>query len=250
MGLSPPNSPTQGPTDITEIPDIFGSDEGDQQQQDELLNEITGNALANIDKFDDLKRNTLKLSLLKKAFNKKDERILNFLSYRWAVEVDDEFCHQVGAGKVMMDTNETMLDYHLTVANCLGFSALLPNAVTSIRFSFEMDLKKHYREFKGKHGMVGFDTRGRMLYVGKCMNEDVFLAMAPKSVVTGETEACHAGHSSGSTQMSRRHLRMVTLMLLNFLPQVRHRSFQVHGNIYDHEIDKGDINWRGISSAM
>ena len=60
-----------------------------------------------------------------------------------------------------------MIDYHLTVTNLVRFLSILPNAESSHTFEFEMDLKKLYRDFKGKHAMLGFDPTGRMLYVGR-----------------------------------------------------------------------------------
>ena len=239
-----------GPTDATEIPEAFTNDEDAPPQQEEVLKQMMGTGLADIDQFDELVRKPVKLSQLKKAYEQREERTLNMLDRRWGVQIDESLCLRPGTGTVMMYTDATNLDYHLTVANSIGLSALLPNTRTSIQFTFEMDLKKPYREFKGKHGMVGFDTRGRMLYIGKCMSEDVFLAMAPRSFISSKGEACDAGYSTGISQMSRRHSRMVTLMLLHFLTMIEHRSFCVTGDIYNHELDKGEIGWAATSSAM
>ena len=244
--------PSKGPTDATEIPDAFASDSpiNQETQQDEVLNEIIGTVPVKTDSFADMKRGILKLSEMKKLYNRSSKHAIDKLSQRWRIEIDDDMRLRVGTGKVLMDTDETMLDYTLIVAKCMGLVALIPNMVTANQFIFEMDLKKPYREFKGKHGLVGFDTKGRMLYIGKCMNEDVFLAMAPRSFVANEQEPRPAGYSSGSSRMSTRHSRMVTLMLLHFLPKTRHRSFAVNGDIYKHDIDKGEIGWGGICAAM
>ena len=77
----------------------------------------------------------------------------------------------------MMYTSKLMIDYHLTVTNSVRLLSILPKAESSHTFEFEMDLKKLYRDFKGKHAMLGFDPTGRMLYVGRCKNEDIYLAM-------------------------------------------------------------------------
>jgi hypothetical protein len=65
----------------------------------------------------------------------------------------------------MINTDESMIDYHLTVANQIGFSPLLPNVPSEQRFCFELDLKKPYLGFKGKHVMLGFDPAGLMLFI-------------------------------------------------------------------------------------
>ena len=50
----------------------------------------------------------------------------------------------------MMYTSKLMIDYHLTVTNSVGFLSILLNAESSHTFEFEMDLKKLYRDFKGR----------------------------------------------------------------------------------------------------
>ena len=40
-----------------------------------------------------------------------------------------------------------MLDYQLTVVNCMGLATLLSNAVNAHWYFFNMDLKKLYKEF-------------------------------------------------------------------------------------------------------
>jgi len=248
--LGAEDTATSGPTDATEIPEGLMSEADDRPQQEEVLKQMKGTGLTHVDDFDRLERKTVKLSQLKKVYRQQNEHAVKMLHNRWRVEIDESLRLRVGTGTVMMYTNETKLDYHLMVANCIGLSALLPNTRASIQFTLEMDLKKPYREFKGKHGMVGFDTRGRMLYIGRCMNEDVFLAMAPRSFISCDGEACEAGHTTGSPRMSRRHSRMVTLMLLHFLTMIEHRSFFTTGDIYKHELDKGEIGWASVSSAM
>jgi hypothetical protein len=56
-----------------------------------------------------------------------------------------------------------MIDYHLTVANCIGLSTLLPNAQSTHRFAFDLNLKRPHISFEGKHTALGFDPAGSML---------------------------------------------------------------------------------------
>ncbi len=87
----------------------------------------------------------------------------------------------------------------------MGFSPLLSNGANAYTFSFKMDLKRLTHKFYRKHSMIGFDTKGSILYIGQAMNVDMYLAMAPNSFLTGFTSACPSGYSTGSLIISMRH---------------------------------------------
>ena len=128
--------------------------------------------------FNNTRLNRLRLSTLKAFYKKKDKKALNLLSTWHTVQIDDKFHVPLGAGQVVMNTDECVINYHLTISNCIGFSPLLPNTSSAHWFMFKMDLKRPYFSFKGKHAMLGFDPAGSMLFIGHCQNKDVFLVMA------------------------------------------------------------------------
>jgi len=66
----------------------------------------------------------------------------------------------------MMDMSSTMLDFRLTIAIEIGFLAILPNCANTHTFLFIIDLKKPNCEFYEKHSIIGFDTKGGILYIG------------------------------------------------------------------------------------
>jgi hypothetical protein len=67
-----------------------------------------------------------------------------------------------------MNIDKSMIDYHMTVANCIRLSPLLLNALSDYQFTFKMDLKRSNFTFKGKHATLGFDPAGCMLFIGQC----------------------------------------------------------------------------------
>jgi hypothetical protein len=143
-----------------------------------------------------------------------------------------------------------MIDYLLTVGNCMGFSPLLPNAVSYHRFSFDMDLNKAYISFKGKHAMLGFDPAGSMLFIGRCNNEDVFLAMAPNQFLRGHIRPSPPGHSSASPLMSKRHYRQIVMMLVHFLALLKERPYHNVRSVYELDLDSSDANFEEITETM
>jgi hypothetical protein len=242
-----------GPNDITKIPDDMAAEQGDTIRQAEVLECIIANTIqstANIDAFNKAKVKTLLLSKLEKLYQTESDEVLDLLSKRNTIQIDERFRLEIGAGTISMRTDNTKLDFHLTVANCIGLSAILPNRANSHRFTFDMDLKKPYRDFKGKHAMVGFDTQGKLLYIGRSMNEDVFLAMAPNDFISHQTEPSHPGHSTGSSVLSRKHYRQLIMMFAHFLAMIPNRAYSNVGNIYSQNLDEKDPNWSDITNIM
>ena len=251
---------SHGPHDIASIPDLLVTDLDDRVPQSEVMEKIIAASLpdfGSIDAFNDMGVRTLKLSELKRFFDDKDETVLNQLSHRHSIEIDDHFCLKPGGGHMSMATDKTTLGYHLTVANCIGFSTILPNVASSPHFVFELDMKKPYHGFKGKHAMVGFDTKGRMLYVGRTENEDVFLAMAPDTFLSNydnDDGLCAPGHSSGSPLMSTRHYRQVISMLAYFLGLMLDHGYDA-GNepvplTYSLDLEAAQVNWELFTNDL
>ncbi len=119
----------------------------------------------------------------------------------------------------------------------MGFSPLLPNSANAHTFSFKMDLKRPTHEFYGKHSMIGFDTKGSILYISQAINVDVYLAMAPNSFLTGFTPACSPRYSTGSSIMSTRHYRQIIMMLAHFLGKIPDRAYYTLDNPNDINLD-------------
>jgi len=221
--------------------------------QYEVLNHInasTVNDPAEIDAFNQKRVHNLRLSLLRRFYDTQDPNVLNYLQRRNRLIIDDDLLLNFGRGDILMNTKKTMLDYQLTVANCMGFSTLLPNAANAHWFFFDMDLKKPYREFRGKHAMVGFDTKGRMLYLGRSKNEDVYLAMAPNDFLVGHFMPCRAGYSTGSSTMSQVHYRQIVMMLAHFLADIPELAYLNIGDVYNQDLEDPKAAWSMVTNVM
>ncbi|KAH9018524.1 hypothetical protein EDB84DRAFT_1442390 [Lactarius hengduanensis] len=244
-----------GPADITEIPDQLVAEPDDCIMQSEVLENIIGTTLQDsdadsINRFNKKQVYPLNLSELKTLYERKDRRkALNLLLRRNTIKIDDHFCLEVGNGEIIMQTNRTMLDFHLTVANQIGLSTIIPKH-SNHHFVFDMDLKKPYRDFKGKYAMVGFDTKAKMLYIGKAMNEDIFLAMAPREFLSSNTGHSPPGHSTGPSLLSRRHYRQVVMMMAHFLQDIPDRSYSNIRNVYSQDLDAEDPKWVKVTNAL
>jgi hypothetical protein len=243
----------KNPTDIAIVPQALLVDEDDTPTlQSEVMKEIVGAEmeLPSRDAFYMMAPRDLKLSRLKEFYTKKDKNVLSLLSTRHNVVIDDDYTLKMGVGQILMETTSSMIDYHLTVGNCLGLSPLLPNTEVDPMFCFELDLKSPIREFKRKHAMLGFDPAGMMLYIGKCRGEDVYLAMAPNDFLVGQNETIRAGFSSGSPQMPRRHYRQTVMMLTHFLAQVRLLPYDNNESVYTLDLDSEVADFHALTDVL
>jgi hypothetical protein len=254
--MGPPPAPeSPHPAEVFQIPDDLVADPDDQVKQSEVLDQIIATTLddpANIDVFTEKRVFNLKLSQLRKLYENKDSSAMELLSYRHKVVIDDDYRVETGMGQVMINTDKTMLGCHLTVANCMGLSPLLPNAASMHSFSFEMNLKQPLRKFEWKHAMVGFDTKGRMLYIGHAMNEVVFLAMAPNGFLDDHYEACDPGYSTGSSLMATRHYRQVLMMIVHFLQRIPESAYFNLEDDYALDLDgpSEHCQWSEFTNAL
>jgi hypothetical protein len=226
--------------DISIVPEMLAAEADDGTTQSEVLREIVATSSghgSNLEKFLELKVHRLKLSKLKKFYEDKDRSVVTYLSRRNKITIDEDLRLKFNAGLIRMNTKTSMIDYQLTVGKEMGLSALLPNKEGDHRFCFGLDLQKPTKGFKGKHGMLGFDPAGRMLYIGTRDREDVFLAMAPRGFFRRGFATCAPGFATGSGTMSTRHYRQMVMMFAHMLAQLPQRSFLNTGSVYEQKLN-------------
>ncbi|KAH9028272.1 hypothetical protein EDB85DRAFT_2147990 [Lactarius pseudohatsudake] len=248
-----------GPVDISEVPEDMEVDAEEKMGQGEVLTEILANRLEDWgeeDPFNDKRAHKLKLSALQRQHlmeeNERKQKALRLLTVRNEIEIDADMTLPVGKGQVIMTTERTMLDYELTVGSKVGLGAVLPNARMAKHFMLELDLQQPLREFRGKRGMVGFDTKGKMLYIGRARNEDVFVAMAPNEFIRCEEEPCGAGHKTGRPQLSRRHYRQVVMMFAYFMAKIPELSFVTPDgrSVYELDLESARVKWNEVTNVL
>ncbi len=98
--------------------------------------------------------------------------------------------------------------------------------------------------------MIGFDTKGSMLYIGQAMNVDVYLAMAPNDFLTRLKPVCPSRYSTGSSIMTTRHYRQIVMMISHFLGKVSDRAYYTLGDPYDIDLDAASPNWSLFTNIM
>ena len=254
------NSDVTGPfdhmsslVDIAPVADVHLAELGDHVEQSRVLENIITSPLhdpANADPFTEKAVHKLRLSRLQRQYEEEDPAVIDVLSNRHKISIDKKYKLEFGTGEILMDTSQSMIDYQLVVANAIGIDILLPNVENDHRFNFEMNLKCPQKQFKGKYGMVGFDTKGCMLFIGRANNEEVYLAMAPNEFLLGHYEVTPAGHSSGSSTMSRRHYRQMVMMFSHFLSMISHLAYNEVGDGYGQDLEANRAAWSLVTNIM
>jgi hypothetical protein len=238
---------------IAPVPEGHTAEPGDHVDQSAVLEHIIATTLddpARVDSFVKLPVLELKLSALKRYYETSDPRVVNLLSDRHKITIDDQYKLEFGQQQILLDPAKTMIDYQLIVASSIGFDVLLPNAAGDHHFGFNMNLKRPTKQFKGKHAMVGFDTKGRMLYLGRANNDDVYLAMAPNDFLVGHIQPRPAGYSTGSSTMSRRHYRQMIMMFAHFLSEIPELAYMYILDRYGQNLEDQSPQWSYVTNIM
>ena len=243
--------------DVSRIPEEFMVDEDDEAVAQSAImaaivdNERNRNAMQR--RYDDMVVKTLKLSKLKDLYEAGDKkRAIELLDSRNEIEIDKDYRlpFDDDQPRRSMVAEKSAIDYQLTVANRMGLSALLLNAQSSHWYGFELNLVSPYREFKGKHAKLGFDPTGKMLHIGRCNLEDVFLVMVPDGFFHGEIEERRGKKKGGSSAMSPRHYRQVVMMMAFFLAEMRGSGYYMLNDIYKVDLNADNPNLGHYTNVM
>ena len=58
-------------------------------------------------------------------YEKRNMNVVNLLSTKLTIQIDDKFYFPMSTSQVLINTDECIINYHLTITNSIRFSALL-----------------------------------------------------------------------------------------------------------------------------
>jgi hypothetical protein len=165
----------------------------------------------------------VKLHTLRNIFQRKDEfQALNLTrGKRVRIDLDNDSVLESKAPDLLWHCHNYFLDYLLIVSSKIGMHAILPpiRVTSDPQYTFRLQLDQPFRGFPTKFAQLGFDPKGRMLFIGMQNQDNVWLGMMPRHVFRGEGEEIPAGTCSGPTQMKGKHYRAI----LSWLGHILHR---------------------------
>ena len=201
----------------------------DAYTQDDVLRDLFQGGIVpenEQDQFESLPLRNIRLSRLKDIYtNKQLSEAIRYLDYRCKIKIDPDMQVPFDDKDIFWGLREHRLDFLLTVSASIGLWAATPNVLVDHNYMFNLDFGKPYRDFKGKYGKIGFDPKGRFLFLGKSRNDDVWLARAPLSFFGNTSEDLAAGHVTGDTRLATKHYRMLVMFFAHILSRLADRAF-------------------------
>jgi hypothetical protein len=193
--------------DLEVIPEALQTE--DSIQQEDVLSEIfkarqyqTGQGRT----FEKEQVFNVKISTLRRSYEKKDSHYaINLMRRRVRVELDARSTADSRDDDLMWHCTNFFLDYLMLVSADIGLHAILPNVQSDPGYNFRLQLNQPYRTFSAKFAKLGFDPKGRMLFIGFQGIDNVWLAMAPRRALRPDGEDIPVGTCTGPTMMATEH---------------------------------------------
>jgi hypothetical protein len=203
---------------LEDIPEFLTTD--DPVDQDELIchlyhahdpNQTFENS------FETLPINRLKLTDLERRYKQKmaSQAILS-LRTRTQVVLDPHSIYRPDSNHIQLSCNNHYLDFFMAVSAKMGLGAVMPGVNVDHTWTLKLDLTQRYRQWRTNYGKLGFDSTGRMLYIGQKGEESVWFTFAPLAFMQNDT----AGVSAGQQARTDSTLKMLRfrrfMMFLNY----------------------------------
>ena len=175
------------------------------------------------------------LSVLKREYeNEMKDVALRRLSKRSKVTIDAEFLHTQDEEDLFWDTSTHHLDFFMVVSGIKGLHAIIPRSTTDLSYTFRLDLNQRHRLWRAKRAYLGFSPKGRMLFIGQFNQEQVWLAMVPRSftyedldedaerILDEESNMAKLGAKTSS--LTEAHYCMLVLFLAKSLHKIGYKD--------------------------
>jgi hypothetical protein len=227
---------------------LVNSDSVDPQ---EIFNSICDVPLPDISTqaYNQLPKTTIRLSSLRSMFeNEEEEKALNTLNRRCALQIDDEFVVDESDPNYCFSASRSFLDFIMLIGATPGLRVFL-QSTPSPSFVAELNLHLPIREFRAKYGSLGFNPTGSMLYFGSIESQHLWIAMAPNTYFDGSGEKFEMNEAHGDTRLSARHYRMVIAFLSTIFAGLEDRHFYYFEE-YKVNLGDGQVNFDDNTNLM
>ncbi|KAI6038200.1 hypothetical protein EDC04DRAFT_2896706 [Pisolithus marmoratus] len=170
---------------VGDIPDALGADDGTTQE--DLRWAISYEHIETttmVQNFHKSLKHEVALSKLRTIFETgASQKAISRLMRRQSIKVDDMFLHDHDDANLAWRAMDHHLDLVILVTEAVGLHAILPTVDSDPTYTFKLDLHHPQRQWRAKHVDLGFDPSGRMMYLGTHYQEEVWMAMVPRSFV-------------------------------------------------------------------
>ncbi|KAI6095658.1 hypothetical protein EDD16DRAFT_1527481 [Pisolithus croceorrhizus] len=168
------------------------------------------------------------LSTLEKEYNKKNQRMaLSHLTQQHQMEVNERYLHDVGDSNLAWGVNDHFIDLMVMVTDGIGLHAIIPQSNPDPSYVFKLDLYQWHHTWKVKHGELGFNPVGWMLYIGTYNQEEIWMVMALQSFTAGKMASGTNVIEAPSSAMTQQHFCMLITLLAHQLHAGGFKDMQI-----------------------
>lgn len=174
------------------------------------------------------------------------KRAMRVLSGRHRLLIDDEHRIDPTDPNIVVATGPHFLDFVMYIGGRRGLDAMLPNTQVDQAWSFQLDFSSVYRLWpKGKSSTLPFNPQGRLMYIGRVYQEQVWIVMAPNEWLEENHNFNASGHwpilPSKTTAMDGKHALMVIMFIGKMLADRRVQDFHCDPE-YPAELTREAVN--------
>ncbi|KAI6111442.1 hypothetical protein F5141DRAFT_1214957 [Pisolithus sp. B1] len=216
------------PFAVAPIPAQYDGDEGHSQENVGKIIACCrqeGVPLVNyLQQFNSALARKTKLSSMKHLFDMKNSTdALRLLHDRCFITVDNDFkLNPTGELDTLMHMAGHFLDYVMYMGNRRGLDAALPNINVNHTMEFRLNLNMTHQLWPTSNtDDLPFIPTGRMMCIGSCMQENIWLAMVPKTILEcNHTDRVRLNGDTlevSTSAMTREHSLMVTMFFTHIL---------------------------------
>lgn len=211
--------PTSLAFDQDFVPDTLLAD--DPIDQSSILNSVTSPNTPTGYSLEDYERvpvTPVRASVLRDMYEaRRTNRALKTLQQKTKLNIDDNLRHYSDDPDLHWTADSHFVDHMLVVPSLGGFQAIIPTDSSDHRYVFQLDFSRRNWAFPSRdRAELGFDSTGRMLHIGQCRGDNVWLGWVPRNCAGKNIAPEDVTLSGPSTRMAPAHARF-TIALLAYL---------------------------------
>ncbi|KAG6370252.1 hypothetical protein JVT61DRAFT_12196 [Boletus reticuloceps] len=171
---------------------------------------------------------------------------MRLLSRRHQLTIERQHRLDVEDPDMSIGAGPHYLDFVMYVGDGLGLDAVLPNIATDHTWRLSLNFSTMQQLWPdGKPTRLPFDTRGRMMYVGRRMEEHVWLSMVPNEWLIPD----HPLNATGAwprlnvptSAMESKHALMLVMFMAHAFSTLRVRDFSCREH-YPEPLTRAKVN--------
>ncbi|TDL13498.1 hypothetical protein BD410DRAFT_810485, partial [Rickenella mellea] len=195
------------------------------------------------------------ISWLRRAYERKEPNtILQDHMHRRQLFVDEELIEHGTDDNgncdhsIRTECGKFFIDFTMFVSRFVGLGAVLPSSTSDHMWTLNINIKAQpHNMFSPKHGLLGFNPEGSMIYLGKCGIETVWIAMVSHTFDNPTSdedleESSASSWKNASCHVSDRQFRCFAVFLASCLASIGTRDIFCSGNMFFDVMNKELFN--------